>query len=117
QLSVVARPWQRELPHVEVEVEVGVVDPVRVVEAERHLGEPPAERGQQRQALLHEPLYVAGVELAARSARGIENRHARHVAGLARALERQELRVHAGQLPHPLPLMREFGRITTWRAS
>ena len=30
--------------HVEVEVEIGIVDPVGVVEAERDLGEPPAKR-------------------------------------------------------------------------
>ena len=40
--------------HVEVEVEVGVLDPVRQVEPERHLDEPATERDEQPEALLDE---------------------------------------------------------------
>ena len=36
----------RVVADVEVDVEVGVLDPVRQVEAERHLDEAPPERGQ-----------------------------------------------------------------------
>jgi hypothetical protein len=43
ELLVVAGRGQRDLPYVELQVEVGILDPVRVVEPERHLGEPPAE--------------------------------------------------------------------------
>jgi hypothetical protein len=55
--------------------------------------------------------------MAARCGRRIEDRQARDVACLAGALERQELRVNAGQLPHNgLPVV-EFARILVWRAS
>ena len=40
--------------HVEVEVEVGVLDPVRQVEPERHLDEPAAERDEQPEPFLDE---------------------------------------------------------------
>ena len=39
QLAPVARLRQRDVPDVELEVEVGVVHPVRMVEIERHPGE------------------------------------------------------------------------------
>ena len=57
---------QGELADVEVEVEVAVVDPVGVVEPERHLGEAPAHRRQQRQPLGDHLLHVGELELAAR---------------------------------------------------
>ena len=118
QLLVAPRRGQRELTDVEVEVELGVVDPVRIIEPERHLGEPPAERGQKRQALLHQPLDVAAVELAARCRGLVQYRHARHVTGLACALQREELRVNARELPHSIfPLAGQFGRIRTWHVS
>ena len=44
QLPVVAGRGQRELADVELDVEVGVLDPVRLVEPERHGDQPAAER-------------------------------------------------------------------------
>ena len=52
--SVAARRGQRGPAHVVVEVEVGVLDPQRVVELERDLDEPAPERRQQGQAVLHQ---------------------------------------------------------------
>ena len=45
QLSLIARRWQRELADVVLDVEGAVVNPVRVVEAERDGRQPPAECG------------------------------------------------------------------------
>ncbi len=67
ELRVGAGPGEGELAHVVVEVEVVVVDPVGVVEAERHLGQAPAQRRQQRQALGQQPLDV-GAPRASRRA-------------------------------------------------
>ncbi len=101
ELLVGARRRQRELADVEVEVEVRVVDPVRVVEAERHLGQTPAHRRQQRQPLGEHLLDVGELELAARGGARIEDRDPADVPALARVLEREELGVEAGQLAHP----------------
>ena len=70
ELLVVARRRQRQLADVEVEVEVGVVHPVRVVEAERHLGQPPAQRRQQRQPLGDQVVDVRERQLAVRARGG-----------------------------------------------
>jgi hypothetical protein len=46
QFRVGRRGRQRQLAHVVLEVEVGIVDPVRVVESQRHVPQPPAKRRQ-----------------------------------------------------------------------
>ena len=51
ELLVGARRRERHLAHVVAEVDLGLLDPVRVVEPERHLGEPPAQRRELRRAL------------------------------------------------------------------
>ena len=51
QLAPVARLRQGDVADVELEVEVGVLDPVRMVEAERHLDEPLAEDPRHVQPL------------------------------------------------------------------
>ena len=100
ELLVVARRRERQLAHVEVEVEVGVVDPVRVVEPERHLGEPPAQRRQQRQALGDQVVHRLERQLAVRARGGVEDGQPADVPALARGLERQELGVDARELSH-----------------
>ena len=67
ELPPVARLRQRDVAHVVLEVEVGVLDPVRVVEPERHLHQPLAERARHVQAaadVLEDPLER---DLAARA--------------------------------------------------
>ena len=53
ELLVRAGGRHRNVSHVEVEVEVRVLDPVRVVEPERHLDDAAAERRQEVQPLGH----------------------------------------------------------------
>jgi hypothetical protein len=101
ELFVTARGGQGELAHVEVEVEVDVVDPVGIVEPERHLGRTPAQGRQQRQPLGQKQLDVLDRQLAPRRGRRVEDGQAGHMAVLARVLQRQELRVEAGELSHP----------------
>jgi hypothetical protein len=100
ELLVASRRGQAELAHVEVQVEVEVVDPVGIVEAERHLLQAPAQRRQQRQALGDQRLDVGEREVPGRRRRRVEDRDARDVPALARRLEREELRVEARQLAH-----------------
>jgi hypothetical protein len=73
---------QRELTDVEVEVEVGIVQPVGVVEPERDLDQPPAQRRQQGQPLFHQAVDVLEGELPARRGRGVEDRQPGDVARL-----------------------------------
>ena len=99
-LPLVARRRHRAVADVEVEVEVRVLDPVRQVDAERHLGELPPERRQHVDALADEPADVLELELAARPRRRVVDRQARDVPVRAARLHREELRVQARQLAH-----------------
>src|SRR5207253_1969157 len=64
---------QRDLAYVEVEVEVRVVDPVRVVEPEGHLDELPLERWKQWKPVPEQPFDVATAQRFARPGARIEN--------------------------------------------
>jgi hypothetical protein len=79
QLAVVARRRHRALTDVEVDVEVGVVDPVGVIEPERHLDELAPERRQQVQPAADDPADVRDLDGASRGRRGVEDREAAHV--------------------------------------
>ena len=100
ELLVAGRRRERELADVVLEIEVGVVDPVGVVEPQRHRFQAPAKRGQQRQALGDERLQVVELEPARRPGARIEHGECADMTGLARALQREELRVETGQLAH-----------------
>ena len=84
---------------VEVDVEVGVLDPVRQVEAERHLDEPPAERRQLVDALEDDLLGRLDPGAAGR-ALGVEDRHRRDVAEDRVGLHVEEADVHPRELLH-----------------
>ena len=47
QLMVVTRSGQRQFADMELDVEVRVLDPVRLIQPEWHLGEAPPKRGSQ----------------------------------------------------------------------
>jgi uncharacterized protein (DUF58 family) len=87
---------------VEVEVEVRVLGPVRVVEPERDRHEPPPERRQQMDPLGHQAADVLELQLAARRRRRVVDGEAAHVPECPGGLHRQELGVQARQLPHRL---------------
>ena len=102
QLGVVARGRQGQLPDVVLEVEVGVVDPVRVVQPERHPDELAAVHLEQVQPLLH-GLAEVGVQVAAARTRRVEDRDGVDVAELRGRLHGQEARVEPGELLHRSP--------------
>jgi hypothetical protein len=87
----------------EVQVEVRVLDPVRVVDPERHLHEPPAERRQQVQALRDEAADVVDLERPAGHGRRVVDGQPSDMPVRPGRFHRQELRVEAGQLPHRSP--------------
>jgi hypothetical protein len=98
--GLVAGRGHRGLADVEVEVELRVLDPVGVIESERHLGQPPAKHGQHREPLGDQPAEVCDLDLAPGRTRRVIDRQPADVAEGARVLEREELRVEAGQLAH-----------------
>ncbi len=100
QLLVRRRRRQRDLAHVVLEVEVGIVDPIRIVQAQRHRLEPPPERRQQRKPLGQHVVDVGQFEPPVRSSARIEHGERAHMPALPRRLQRQKLRIEPGQLPH-----------------
>ena len=54
ELAPIARLGERDVTHVIFKIEIRVIDPIRVVEAERHVGQLAAEALGQVQALLDE---------------------------------------------------------------
>ena len=115
QLGVGAGRRQGQLAHVEVEIEVRVVEPVGVVEPEGHLHQPPPERRQQRQPFRDQVLDVGQLEPPARRGGWIQDRQPRHVARLPGRLEREELGVEAGQLAHATILPGADARRGAWK--
>ena len=82
-----------------VEIEVGVLDPHRVVHAERDVDDAPAERLEARQAFGDElPHRVDGE--AAGDVRRVEDHRRHHVHVRRRGLEGEERGVEPGQPLH-----------------
>ena len=54
QLPIIAGRRQRQLTDVELDVEVRIFDPIRLIEPQRHLGEAAAKRRDQMQPGLHQ---------------------------------------------------------------
>ena len=98
QLVVRARRRDGAVPDVEVEVEVGVGDPVRVVEPERHLHQPASQRLELVDAVgeLPAPGRV-GLEVGVRS---LEDQQLADVQELVVVLQVQERRVQTRELLH-----------------
>ena len=91
--------WHRMVTNVEVEVEVGVLDPVRQIEPEWYLDEPSAERDEQPEPLLDEAAGRFEESVAAEPA-DVEQVERGDVTERAAGLHVEERRVHPGQLPH-----------------
>ena len=109
-LLVAARRRHRGVAHVEVEVEARVVHPVRVVEPEGDVAEPPAQRLEEVQPTLD--LVPPGRErLVVRVVGPLVDRQARDVPELRRRLHVEERGVETGQLLHGPTVSRTgFGR-------
>ncbi len=97
-----ARRRQRGAAQVVVEVEVGIVDPGRHVEPERHLDESAAERRHQPDPRLEQgayPLVERGVPQVG-DRRRVDDRDAHHVHVGRRRLQREKGRIESGQASH-----------------
>ena len=113
--SMRARLGHRDVADVVVEVEVGIVEPHRPVQVERHEREPLAELGQQRQPLGEVRLDLLE-RVAARHRRRVEQHDRLHLHRDAGVLQVQERRVHAAQPPHRVS-SRVTARLSTARAA
>jgi hypothetical protein len=100
QLLVVAGRRHRGVADVEVDVEVGILDPVRIVEPERNRDEPARERRKEVQALTDEAGDACVGDLAARRGRRVVHGKAAHVPVGPGCLDREELGVQARELLH-----------------
>jgi hypothetical protein len=99
QLRVRAGARQGDLADVVLDVEVTVVDPVGLVQAERHIQQLAPEHGHQRQPLGHD-LGEPGQSQRLGRGTGIEDAQPPDVAGGIGRLEGEERGIHAGELPH-----------------
>ena len=98
QLVGTARRGEADVAHVVVEVEVGVVDPVRVVEFERHLDQPAAHRLEPPDEGVES--VVSGLERIEVAVRPLVDGEPADVSvGIGR-LHVEETRIEAGQLFH-----------------
>ena len=109
---VVTRRGQGQFAHVVLEVEVGILDPVRVIETERNRREPPAERRQQMHALQQHRGHPLRSQDTARRRRRVVDREARDVAMGTAVLHGEELRVEASQLADTAILDRTRSYVT-----
>ena len=92
ELPVVAGRGERDVADVEVDVEVRVLDPVRLIESERHLDEPPTGGRHEVQMVVDQRLQVVEPH---RLRRRFEQRQATDVSVGGAALDVQEERVEA----------------------
>jgi len=104
QLPTASGSWSVHAMNVEVDVEVGVLDPDRMVEVERDVHQPASKRSDQVHAL--EDQLTDGLEgVAAGHGLGIEDRRHRHVhVGVGR-FEVREGGVDPRQTFHGVPLV------------
>jgi hypothetical protein len=98
--AVVARRRDRALADVEVEVEVGVVDPVGQVDSERDVDEPAAQGREQVDALRDEPAEVGHLQPSPGRRGGIVDREHPNVAERPGGLDAEELGVERAELLH-----------------
>lgn len=100
QLPLSAGRGQRGVLNVVLDVERAVVDPVRMVEAERDGGQPPAERRQQVHARRHQLPNKRRIQSAARRGFGIEHAQSTHVPLSSAVFQGEELGIEACKLSH-----------------
>ena len=106
ELAPVAGRRQREVAHVELEVEALVLDPPGVIEVERHPRELLPEAAREVQALLGVLQDALERDAAFGAGRWVVDAEARDVHRVARGLEVEEGGVEPGELLHgDLPLV------------
>ena len=98
--GVVTWGGQREFADVEVDVEVGIVEPVGVVESERHFGQPPAKRREAVQPSRDQRAQCVACGRAVRGGGRVVDAQSADVAVGAPVLQCEELGIGARQLTH-----------------
>ena len=104
---------QRGAAHVVVEVEVGILDPQRVVQVERHGHEAAPERREQVHPLPQQVAHPVDVERRGRRRR-VEDRRAQHVHVGRGRLDGEEGGIEAGKSLHGRSLPSPAGRMKAW---
>ena len=109
-LLVVAGRCDGGFAHVEVEIEIGVVDPVRMIESERDRDEFAAQNGQHMEPL-SDRLHQRCIKLARRPIL-VDCVHGKggNVSELPGRLDTEEAGVESGQLAHRLTVPRRLLR-------
>ncbi len=102
QLALIARRGKRDVADVVVDVDSAVVNPVRMVEAQRHTSQSPPQRGQEVHALGYQLANERRVERPARCGDGVIHPQCTHMALGAVVFASQEQRVECRQLSHLL---------------
>ena len=100
ELAPVAGLRQRDVAHVELDVHLGVLDPVRPVEAHRHGDEAPPEDRRRVEPRLEELEDVLEPDLSAGSRGRVVDPEPGDVHVLVAVLHLQEHVVHTGKLLH-----------------
>ncbi len=99
QLGIGARARQRDLPDVVLDVEVRVVDPVGLVQAERHVEQLAPEYGHERQPFGHD-LGEPGQRERLGGVAGVEQAQPANVPGGVGRLQGEEGGIETGELLH-----------------
>ena len=102
QLPLSARRGQRGVLNVVLDIERAVVDPVRVVQAERDGRQAPAERRQQVHARRHQLPNQRRIQRASRRGFGVKHPQDAHVTLGAAIFHRQEQGIETCKLSHAL---------------
>ena len=100
ELAPVPGLGQRDVADVELDVELRVLDPIRVIEVERHPHQSLTKRPRAAQPLANEAQDVLEPYEPARRRRGIIDAHGADVHGRVRRLQVDEGRILGGQLLH-----------------
>ena len=100
ELAPVARLRQRDVPHVELDVELGILDPPGPIEHPRHRDEPATEMRKALDACREEPQDVLEPHLAAGCGGGVIDPEPGDVHEVVAAFELQERVIEPGQLSH-----------------
>ena len=91
---------QRDVPHVELDVDERILDPVRTIRCNRQLDESAAEYGRRIEPGFEEAQHVLEADPALGRGRWVVDRQTSNVHVLVPALELQEDVVETGELLH-----------------
>jgi hypothetical protein len=103
ELPIASARRQGKLANVEVEVEVGILHPVRASDPQRYPCKLPAKRRQQVEPRPQKPAQIPDLDPPARRRGRIQNRQERDVPEVPNILDVQKLRIGGCQLPHLAP--------------